>query len=104
MCESSSVLTGGAGLFIMGFGGLKETTGAVKAYLRHLGGAGLALLCTLLIIAIFLDLAWEIRGSIRAAGSIPVAALAVLLADIIACLLIWLLPRSIERLAKGQAA
>ena len=80
------VLTGGAGLFIMGFGGLKETTGAVKAYLRHLVGAGLALLCTLLIIAIFLDLAWEIRGSIRAAGSIPVAALAVLLADIIACL------------------
>ena len=88
---------GATGLFAMGFGGLKETTASVKAYLHHLIGAGLSLLCTLLIIAIFLDLAWDIR----AAGSIPVAALAILLADIIACLLIWLLPRSIERIAKG---
>ena len=91
------VFTGAAGLFAMGFGGLKETTGAAKAYLHHLVGAGLALLCALLIIATTLDLAWDIR----AAGSIPVAALAILLTEIIACILIWLLPRSIAKLAKG---
>ena len=91
------VFTGAAGLFAMGFGGLKETTGAARAYLHHLVGAGLALLCALLIIATTLDLAWDIR----AAGSIPVAALAILLTEIIACILIWLLPRSIAKLAKG---
>ena len=93
-------LAGAVGLFVMGYGGLKETTAAVHAYLRHLVGAGLSLLCTLLVIATVLDLAWDIRAT----GSIPVTALAILLADIIACLLIWLLPRSISRLAKGQAA
>ena len=91
------VFVGAVGLFTMGFGGLKETTGSVRAYLRHLIGAGLSLLCTLLVIATVLDLAWDIR----AGGSIAVAALAVLLADIIACLMIWLLPRSIGTIAKG---
>ena len=91
------VLVGAIGLFTMGFGGLKETTGSVRSYLRHLIGAGLSLLCTLLVIATVLDLAWDIR----AGGSIAVAALAVLLADIIACFLIWLLPRSIGIVAKG---
>ena len=91
------VLVGAIGLFTMGFGGLKETTGSVRSYLRHLIGAGLSLLCTLLVIATVLDLAWDVR----AGGSIAVAALAVLLADIIACFLIWLLPRSIGIVAKG---
>lgn len=90
-------LAGAAGLLALGFGGLKETTGSVKRYITHLLGAGLSLLCCLLIIATVLDLAWDIR----AAGSVPAIALAILLTDIIACLLIWLLPRSIGRLAKG---
>ena len=90
-------LVGAAGLLALGFGGLKETTGSVRAYTSHLLGAGLSLLCVLLVIATGLDLVWDIRAD----GSIPVAALAVLLTDIIACLLIWLLPRSIGKLAKG---
>ena len=91
------MFTGAGGLLAMGFGGLKETTGVVRTYLDHLIGAGLALLCTLLIIATTLDLAWEVR----AAGSVPIAALAILLMDVIACVLIWMLPHSIAKLAKG---
>lgn len=75
--------------------GRLDATGAIKAYLSHLVGAGLARLCTLLIITTFLDLAW----SIRAAGSVPTAALAILLTDISACLLVWMLPRSLESIA-----
>ena len=52
---------------------------------------------TLLIIATVLNLAWDIRVG----GSIPVAALAIQLANIIYWFLIWLLPHSIESIAKG---
>ena len=90
-------LVGAAGLLVLGLGGLKETAGSVRAYTAHLLGAGLSLLCCLLILAILRDLSRDILSD----GYIPAIALAILLTDIIACLLIWFLPRSIGRLAKG---
>ena len=90
-------LAGAAGLLVLGFGGLKETAEAVRSYMAHLLGAGLSLLCCLLILAILRDLAWDIRSD----GYIPAIALAILLMDIINCLLIWFLPRGIGQLAKG---
>ncbi|WP_419738626.1 hypothetical protein [Ruegeria sp.] len=84
-------LTGAAGLFAMGFGGLKETRTIPVNYVRHLIGAGLALLCVLMILSTTTNLAW----SIRAEGSITAAALSILLLECVACALIWVLPKSV---------
>ena len=92
------VLTGAAGLLAVGFGGLQETTGAARAYMRHLIGAGLALLTALVVMAAVTGFVWELR----AATSVPyVGAQAVLLMEIIGVALIWFLPLSVLRIAGG---
>lgn len=84
-------LTGAAGLIAMGFGGLKETRAIPQTYIWHLLGAGLSLLCVLLILSTTTNLAW----TIRAEGSVVAAALCILLLECIACILIWMLPNAI---------
>jgi len=93
------VLVGASGLLALGFGGLKETTRSAEAYVRHLIGAGLALLTALLVVTASAAYAWDLR----AAADVPLAtAPAILLIEIVAVALIWALPRSLSALASGS--
>ena len=91
------LFAGAVGVVVLGLGGLKETTHAVWTWLRHLIGAAFALFCVLVITTLFIELGW----TARAAVSLPAAALGILLIETVACVLLWVLPRSLTRLAKG---
>ena len=92
------VLVGASGLLALGFGGLKETTGAAKSWAMHLAGAGLALFTALLIMTILTGFAWDMRQSARD----PLGgALAALLMETVAVVLIFTLPRAVSKLTGG---
>ena len=88
---------GAAALILMGFGGLKETTPVMRAYLLHLLGAALSLLTVFMVLAFVQDLAWDTRSDIDG----PAASFIVALLEVFALILLWVLPASVGRLAKG---
>ncbi len=89
--------TGAGGVLLMGFGGLTQTTPVMRAYLLHLLGAALSLLTVYMVLAFVQDLAWDTRSEIHSIG----ASFIIALLEVFALILLWVLPASVGRLAKG---
>jgi len=88
---------GASGVLLVGFGGLKETTPVMRAYLLHLLGAALSLLTVYMVLAFVQDLAWDTRSTVYSIG----ASFVIALLEVFALILLWVLPSSVGRLAKG---
>lgn len=84
------LLVGAAGLLSIAFGGLRETTGISGRYLRSLVGSGFAIMAVLLVIGVFIDLAWMMRAELFP----PAAAMGMVLLDVVMVVLLWMLPRT----------
>ncbi|MBF9051904.1 hypothetical protein GTA62_18470 [Roseobacter sp. HKCCD9010] len=84
------LLIGAAGLLSIAFGGLRETTGISGRYLRSLVASGFAIMAVLLVIGVFIDLAWMMRAELFP----PAAAMGMVLLDVVMVVLLWMLPRT----------
>ncbi len=69
----------------------------MRAYLLHLLGAALSLLTVYMVLAFVQDLAWDTRSEIHSIG----ASFIIALLEVFALILLWVLPASVGRLAKG---
>ncbi|MCY4288572.1 MAG: hypothetical protein OXC63_08265 [Aestuariivita sp.] len=92
------VLIGASGLLALGFGGLQEMTPTAKAYMRHMIGAALALVTALVVMALTTPIAAEIMAASR---NPLVAAITILLMEVIATVLVWYLPQVLAAIAGG---
>lgn len=89
----------GAGLILVGFAGLRQGVPVTRTYLTHLLGAGLALLALMMVLALVQDLSWQAHADtdwIEAASHI-------VLLEVAATILIWLLPKTVSQIASKGA-
>ena len=91
-------LAAAAGILVVGFGGLSQGMAAARAWLVSLIGAGLSLMVLMLVLNVTPTLAWDLRS---AADPITVAPLLLLL-EILALILMFVLPRSAASLVKAM--
>ncbi len=90
------MLAAAAGLFALGFGGLKETTAKARSATLLPVSAGLSLLVVMLLTGTTLEMAWTVRSETN-----PLfAAMSFLLLEITAAALAWLLPPAIGRIVR----
>ncbi len=90
------LLAAAAGLFALGFGGLKETTAKARSATLLPVSAGLSLLVVMLLTGTTLEMAWTVRSETN-----PLfAAMSFLLLEITAAALAWLLPPAIGRIVR----
>ena len=92
-------LAGAVGLILAAFGGLKQGVPFTRAYAMHLLSAGMSLMTAMLIMAVFLDLGQAVRSTAGALAGV----LALLLLEVVAIALMWYLPKSVGRVAKGMS-
>ena len=93
-------MVAGAGLILVGFAGLRQGVPVTRAYLTHLLGAGLALLALMMVLALAQDLSWQARADtdwVEAASHI-------VLLEVAATILIWLLPKAASQVASQGAS
>ena len=88
-------MVAGAGLILVGFGGLRQGVPVTRAYLTNLLGAGLALLALMMVLTLVQDLSWQARAD----GDWVEAASHIILLEVAATILIWLLPKTVSQLA-----
>ena len=91
-------LAAAAGILVVGFGGLSQGMAAARAWLVSLIGAGLSLMVLMLVLNITPTLAWDLRS---AADPITTAPLLLLL-ELLALILMFMLPRTAASLVKAM--
>ena len=91
-------LAAAAGILVVGFGGLSQGMAAARAWLVSLIGAGLSLMVLMLVLNVTPTLAWDLRS---AAGPVTTAPVLLLL-EILALILMLLLPRTAASLVKAM--
>ena len=89
-----------AGMIVLGFGGLTQTSGAAHAWMFSVMAAALSLMTLLLILTVISGLAWDVRSTAGPAE----AAISVLFLEILALILILLLPKSASTLIRPRPA
>ncbi len=94
--SATLLLAAAAGLFALGFGGLKETTATARNAVLLPVSAGLSLLVVMLITGVALEMAWSIRSHTNPLS----AAMTFLLLEIAAAALAWFLPSAIGKIVR----
>ena len=91
-------LAAAAGILVVGFGGLSQGMAAARAWLVSLIGAGLSLMVLMLVLNVTPTLAWDLRS---AAAPVTVAPLLLML-EILALILMFVMPRTAASLVKAM--